>query len=147
VSQISCSHSLQVLDSGTSSCTHPIPLLTALTALQPYLKLLWEKRALFPSSHIQTGWLTISTVCSVPFGAVNGNNVKDAFPVHRVVLAINDVAICRGLNVININFLIFRLFINLVLPSFYRQKSKNIRPQIYRMYPRKLEKKKILKIN
>jgi len=51
---------------------------------------------------IQCG-LNIFTVCSLQFAALNPDNVKDVFSVHRIVWAINDVTLYRGLNVINPN--------------------------------------------
>ena len=91
---------------------------------------------------------TISTICSLQFAAVNRNNVKDAVLVHRVVWAINNVEIYWDLTVIN--FIIiprFLLLIYSVMQSLDRQKSQTLPSQIYRLYHRKMEKIKRLKLD
>jgi len=58
-----------------------------------------------------SGGLKISTVCSLQFATVNRDNVRDVVCVHRVVWAINDVTLYRGLTVINPNICSLRLLI------------------------------------
>jgi hypothetical protein len=45
----------------------------------------------------------MSTVCSLQFAAVNRDNEKDVFYVHRFVWAINFVTFYLGINVISPN--------------------------------------------
>ena len=51
---------------------------------------------------IQCGF-TFCTVCSLQFAALNRDNVRDVVSVHRVVWAIKDVKLYRGLTVTNPN--------------------------------------------
>ena len=95
-----------------------------------------------------SGAFIIPTVCSLQFAAVNRDNMKEVFSVHTVVWTVNDVELYRGLTVINfIIFPRFRLLIYLALQSLDRQKSQTLSLQIYRMYYRKIEKMKSLKLN
>ena len=57
------------------------------------------------ASHLKTGGLKISIVCSLQFAAVNRDNMKDVVSVHRVVGAINHVTLYWGLTVINPNII------------------------------------------
>jgi len=47
---------------------------------------------MFRAKHTLSGRLSIYTVCSLQFLAVNRNNLKDVVSVHRFELAIKDVA-------------------------------------------------------
>jgi len=67
-----------------------------------------------------SGGFKISTVCSLQFAAVNRNNVKNIFSVHRVVWAINVVTLYRGLTVINPNN------ISILLMLIYRVIKKSL---------------------
>jgi len=129
VLQSSCSYSLQVFALGTTSCTTPMNLRTTLTAVQSYITLLMEARAMFRAKHTLSGRISISTVCSLQFLAVNRNNLKAVFSVRRVVLTIKYVAFYGVLLQFILNiFFIFRLLIYLTLRYLDRQKSKTIRP-------------------
>ena len=72
--------------------------LTALLALLQVLRATWAQST---ASHMIKGGFKISTVSSLQFAVVNRDNVRDVVSVHRVVWAINDLKLYRGLNVIN----------------------------------------------
>jgi len=60
--------------------------------------------------------LKIFTVFSLEFAVENRDNVKDVVSVRRVVWAINDVTLYRGLTVINLNNIFsLRLLIHRVI--------------------------------
>ena len=84
---------------------------------------------MFRAKHTLSGRISISTVCSLQFLAVNRNNLKAVFSVRRVVLTIKYVAFYGVLLQFILNiFFIFRLLIYLTLRYLDRQKSKTIRP-------------------
>ena len=65
-----------------------------------------------------SGGFKLLTVCSLQFAAVNLYNVKDVFSVHRVVWAINDVTLYRGLTLVNPNiFSSLRLLIYMMIKN------------------------------
>jgi len=72
-----------------------------LTALLAHLQVLRATWAQSTAPHMIKGGFKISTVSSLQFAVVNRDNVRDVVSVHRVVWAINDVKLYRGLNVIN----------------------------------------------
>ena len=106
-----------------------------------------------------SGVFTVSTVCSLEFVAVNGDNLKDLVSVHTVLWAVIDVELYhtvlwavidvelyRSLFVIYFNNISrFPILIFLALKSLDRQNSQTLRPQIYRHYNRKMKKIKYFK--
>jgi hypothetical protein len=71
-----------------------------LTAVQSHTKLLLETGAMFRAKHTISGAISISSVCSLHFLAVNRNNLKDVVSDRTVVWAINDGVLCRGITAI-----------------------------------------------
>ena len=109
-----------MIDLGTSCCKIPEYLTTTLTALHQHFQVLRVTSAYSPPSCMISGGFKISTVCSLQFAAVNRNNVKNIFSVHRVVWAINVVTLYRGLTVINPNN------ISILLMLIYRVIKKSL---------------------
>jgi len=110
-----------MIDLGTSCCKIPEYLTTTLTALHQHFQVLRVTSAYSPPSCMISGGFKISTVCSLQFAAVNRNNVKNIFSVHRVVWAINVVTLYRGLTVINPNniSILLMLIYSVIKKSLY----------------------------
>jgi len=95
-----------------------------------------------------SGGLTTSTVCSLLFAELNRDNATDVVSVNNVVWVINAVALYRDITVIYFNnFSCFRMLIYLALRYHERQKSQIIRPLIYQIYHRNIEKAMEWKLN
>jgi hypothetical protein len=78
-------YSLQILVLGSSSITNPMDWRTNLTALKPYIQVLWETSALLPPTYMIQGAVDITKHYSLQIAAVNRDNTYDGISVHRVV--------------------------------------------------------------
>ena len=117
MSRISCSHSFEVLDLGTGSCTKQISSITTKV---------YDIRWIHNIHSLFTG------ICS------DKSRYRERYTFSaQSVWAINGVAIYRGLTVINFNdFPPFRLTVYLALQSIDTQKSQTLPSQIYGLYQR-----------
>ena len=55
-----------------------------MTAVYTYRQVLMERRAVLPAKHVLSCGLSLSTLISMKFAAVNRDNVKDVVSVRRV---------------------------------------------------------------